>query len=91
MLYQDTLAPKAVSTQEELEAQYLTEFYGADDSYYIDFNINAKLQGSFLEQARIVRVCSLFEWESGLLPRASGARGGRAVAASCPVPLVRNK
>jgi phage portal protein BeeE len=53
MLYQDTLAPWMVSIQEEFEEQLLREFEPEDSGVYLDFNINAKLQGSFLDQAKI--------------------------------------
>jgi phage portal protein BeeE len=53
MLYADTLAPWMVPTQEEFEEQLLREFESEDSGFYLDFNINAKLQGSFLDQAKI--------------------------------------
>lgn len=53
MLYQDTLAPWMVPIQEEFEEQLLREFESEDSGFYLDFNINAKLQGSFLDQASI--------------------------------------
>ena len=53
-LYQDTLTPICVAIQEDFEEQLLyTDFVDKDYSYAVDFNINAKLQGSFLEQAKI--------------------------------------
>jgi HK97 family phage portal protein len=53
-LYQDTLTPICVAIQEDFEEQLLyTDFVGKDYDFAIDFNINAKLQGSFLEQAKI--------------------------------------
>jgi HK97 family phage portal protein len=53
MLYQDTLSPWCVSIQEEFEEQYLTEWDDTGDAYALDFNMTAKLQGSFAEQAKI--------------------------------------
>jgi phage portal protein BeeE len=53
MLYQDTLAPWMVPIQEEFEEQLLREFEPVSSGFYLDFNINAKLQGSFLDQAKI--------------------------------------
>jgi HK97 family phage portal protein len=53
MLYQDTLAPWMVPIQEEFEEQLMREFHAVDSGYSLDFNINAKLQGSFLDQAKI--------------------------------------
>lgn len=53
MLYQDALAPKMVALQEEFEEQLLREFESSDSGYALDFNINAKLMGSFLDQAKI--------------------------------------
>jgi HK97 family phage portal protein len=53
-LYQDTLTPICVGIQEDFEEQLLyPDFVGNDYDFAIDFNINAKLQGSFLEQAKI--------------------------------------
>ncbi len=53
MLYQDTLTPWCVSIQEDFEEQLLPEFEARDSGFYLDFNLNAKLQGSFLDQAKI--------------------------------------
>ncbi len=54
MLYQDALTPPCVAIQEDFEEQLLyTDFERKDYDYALDFNINAKLQGSFLEQAKI--------------------------------------
>jgi HK97 family phage portal protein len=53
MLYQDTLTTWTVPIQEEFEEQLLAEFETDLEAHYLDFNINAKLQGSFLEQAKI--------------------------------------
>lgn len=53
-LYQDTLSPICVAIQEDFEEQLLyPDFVGNDYDFAVDFNINAKLQGSFLEQAKI--------------------------------------
>lgn len=53
-LYQDTLAPWLEMISEEIEGQLLIE---ADDqtNVYVEFNIAAKLQGSFEEQAYALR------------------------------------
>lgn len=53
LLYQNTLSPWMTSIQEELEEQLLREFESVESSVHLDFNINAKLAGSFLEQAKI--------------------------------------
>lgn len=57
MLYQDTLSPWCVSIQEEFEEQYLTEWFSASletkNRFNLDFNMAAKMQGSFAEQAKI--------------------------------------
>ena len=53
-LYQDTLAPMCVAIQEDFEEQLLyPDFVDNDYDWALDFNINAKLAGSFLEQAKI--------------------------------------
>jgi HK97 family phage portal protein len=51
-LYADCLAPWIVMIQEELEAQLLPEF-GTTEGLYIEFDVDAKLQGSIEERARI--------------------------------------
>lgn len=53
MLYQDALTPLCIPIQEDFEEQLLPEFESVDAGYALDFNIAAKLQGSFLEQAKI--------------------------------------
>ena len=53
MLYQDALTPLCIPIQEDFEEQLLPEFEERDAGFALDFNINAKLQGSFLEQAKI--------------------------------------
>jgi HK97 family phage portal protein len=50
-LYADCLAPWLVLIQEELEQQLLPEF--VTSGVYLEFNIDAKLQGSLLERAQI--------------------------------------
>lgn len=52
-LYQNTLAPLLVFLTEEIEAQLLPEFE-ADPKVYVEFNLEAKLRGSFEEQAAIL-------------------------------------
>ena len=49
-LYQDTLGPWLTLIKEELEAQLLPEFAGSGD-LYCEFNLQAKLRGTFEEQA----------------------------------------
>lgn len=53
-LYTDCLAPWLVRIQEELEAQLLPEF-DTPESTYLEFNIAAKLAGSFTEQAAVLQ------------------------------------
>ncbi len=49
-LYQDCLGPWLVMLVEDIELQLLPEFENGDD-VYVEFNIQAKLSGSFEEQA----------------------------------------
>lgn len=52
--YVDRLMPLLTWFAEEIDLQLLPDFEPLDnDSYYSEFNIQAKLQGSFEEQARI--------------------------------------
>lgn len=52
-LYSDCLAPWLVRIEQELELQLLPEFNAADN-VYLEFNIAAKLAGSFTEQATVL-------------------------------------
>lgn len=52
-LYSDCLAPWLIRIQEELEVQLLGEFDVAP-TVYLEFNIAAKLAGSFTEQATVL-------------------------------------
>lgn len=54
MLYQDTLAPWLVGTEEELELQLLPEFTDVED-VYLEFNLQEKLKGSFVEEADMLQ------------------------------------
>jgi HK97 family phage portal protein len=51
-LYQDTLGPVCTSIQQDLMLQLLPEFTDTE-GVYVEFNIAAKLAGSFEEQAKI--------------------------------------
>lgn len=51
MLYQDVLGPECVMTQEDIELQLLPDFEDTE-GVYVEFNIQAKLAGSFDEQTR---------------------------------------
>lgn len=53
-LYADCLAPWLIRIQEELELQLLPEFAVSDDTY-LEFNLGAKLAGSFTEQAAVLQ------------------------------------
>jgi HK97 family phage portal protein len=53
-LYQDCLGPWLEMLSQELELQYMPEFAGADRRY-LEFNIAAKLAGSFEEQAASIQ------------------------------------
>ncbi|MFI5985049.1 phage portal protein [Streptomyces sp. NPDC051555] len=50
-LYQDTLGPWMVMLQQEIVAQILPDLPGDNSDVYCEFNIDAKLRGSFEEQA----------------------------------------
>ena len=52
-LYADCLAPWLTRIQEELEAQLLPEFDVPEDTY-LEYNLSAKLSGSFAEQASVL-------------------------------------
>ncbi|MEU2789022.1 phage portal protein [Streptomyces sp. NPDC007100] len=50
-LYQDTLGPWLAMLEQEIAAQILPDLPGDSSSVYCEFNIAAKLRGSFEEQA----------------------------------------
>lgn len=54
-LYADCLAPWLIRIQEELEMQLLPEFAETTESTYLEFNLAAKLAGSFTEQAAVLQ------------------------------------
>ncbi len=53
MLYQDALTPLCIPIQEDFEEQLLPDFEDDPTRFACDYNITAKLQGSFLDQAKI--------------------------------------
>jgi len=54
-LYQDTLPPWYELIQSEIELQLLPDFDKAlDPDIYVEFNVEAKLRGSFEEQAALL-------------------------------------
>ncbi len=53
-LYQDCLMPWCEMIQQEIELQLLPDF-GELENVYLEFNIQAKLQGSFEEQAQALQ------------------------------------
>lgn len=59
-LYQDTLGPWLVSIDEAFETQLLTEF--AEDDLYLEFNLEAKMAGSFEEQAAAASTAAGAPW-----------------------------
>lgn len=54
MLYQDTLGPWLTEYKQEVELQLLSEFADVD-KVYVEFNLRAKLEGSFEDQAASIQ------------------------------------
>ena len=55
-LYQDALSPLMVWLQDEFSEQLLyVDFEDVDSGYFLEFNINAKLQGSFVDQMNLAQ------------------------------------
>lgn len=52
-LYQNALAPRLVHLTQALERQLLAPAERTTDKFYLEFNLSAKLRGSFVEQAAI--------------------------------------
>lgn len=59
-LYQDTLGPWLTQIDEALENQLLPEF--TEDGLYLEFNLEAKLRGSFEEQAAAASTAAGAPW-----------------------------
>lgn len=59
-LYQDTLGPWLTQIDEALENQLLPEF--AEDGLYLEFNLEAKMRGSFEEQAAAASTAAGAPW-----------------------------
>lgn len=53
-LYQDTLGPWCEDIQQQTELQIVRDLVGTDRRVYVEFNIAAKLAGSFEEQAAVL-------------------------------------
>jgi len=62
-VYQDTLAPWLEMIQQELERQLLPESDDVED-VYVEFNIAAKLQGSFEERATALQISVGKPWRT---------------------------
>lgn len=59
-LYQDTLGPWLTQIDEALENQLLSEF--SEDDLYLEFNLEAKMRGSFEEQAAAASTAAGAPW-----------------------------
>lgn len=59
-LYQDTLGPWLTQIDEALENQLLPEF--TEDGLYLEFNLEAKMRGSFEEQAAAASTAAGAPW-----------------------------
>ena len=59
-LYQDTLGPWLTQIDEALENQLLPEF--SEDDLYLEFNLEAKMRGSFEEQAAAASTAAGAPW-----------------------------
>lgn len=61
-LYQDTLGPWLVMLEQEIAAQILPDLPGDNAGVYAEFNISAKLRGSFEEQAAAASTATGGPW-----------------------------
>lgn len=59
-LYQDTLGPWLTQIDEALENQLVSEF--SEDDLYLEFNLEAKMRGSFEEQAAAASTAAGAPW-----------------------------
>ena len=85
-LYQDCLGPWLEMLSQELELQYLPEFAGSE-SRYLEFNIAAKLAGSFEEQAAAMQSAVGRPWMSVNEARARQNLSSKAGEDSIAAPL----
>jgi hypothetical protein len=69
MLYQDALGPWLTAIEEEIELQLLPDL-DSDPRIYVEFNIAAKLAGSFEEQAAALSTSTGRPWMSANEARA---------------------
>lgn len=61
-LYQDTLGPWLVMLEQEIGAQILPDLPGDNTGVYAEFNIQAKMRGSFEEQAAAASTATGRPW-----------------------------
>lgn len=61
-LYQDTLGPWLVMLEQEIGAQILPDLPGDNSGVYCEFNIQAKMRGSFEEQAAAASTATGGPW-----------------------------
>lgn len=61
MLYTDTLGPLIARIEERLTA-FLLPLLGAPEGQYLEFNVEAKLRGSFEEQAKVISTAVGAPW-----------------------------
>lgn len=61
-LYQDTLGPWLVMLEQEITAQILPDLPGDNAGVYAEFNIQAKMRGSFEEQAAAASTATGGPW-----------------------------
>ncbi len=62
-LYGDTLGPVIVKIEARLN-EFLLPMIGADDDTYVEFNVEAKLRGSFEEQAKVLSSAVGGPWQT---------------------------
>ena len=63
MLYQDALGPSIQMVEQELETRLVPEF-AERGTYYLEFNVNEKLRGSFEEQSSAFQTAVGRPWMS---------------------------
>lgn len=61
-LYQDTLGPDLVAFEQEIVTQVLPDLPGDNSDVYCEFNIQAKMRGSFEEQAAAASTATGGPW-----------------------------
>ena len=89
-LYQDTLGPPCAMIEQDVALQLLPDFQDVE-GVYVEFNIAEKLQGDFVEQAKVLQAAVGRPWMTADEARARNnmpSRGGDAAELVTPLNVL---